>query len=383
MTGTRRNALAAAAVLAATLPFAAPAQQAQPVRVGVIGGLSGPPAIVDFGESYLQGIRLALKDHEARGARTRIELVVYDDEANPQRAVSLAQRLVQNDNAAAVIGTVNSGNVLAFAPILQRARTPLVAGPAIATDITQRFINEKPSFVFRCSMVEQFQIEAMLDWGVRNFRRIGLLHSTTGYGNFAAREIQEGLRARGAQLAALEAAAPGVNDLTAQMIRMRDAGAELVLNFHESFELPYRPLPRINYRPVFAGNWGLSSLKVLEIVGTEAIEGTVMGQALDLNDPKARTFDERMRREYGGAYRWPVVAALGYDAGQVVFRAVERVGRPDAPAIRDALESLDGVEAVSATPARPFGPNDHECLDREHVFLGVWRNGQVVRLEQR
>jgi branched-chain amino acid transport system substrate-binding protein len=235
------------------LPGEAAAQQQQAVRVGVIQGLSGPPTIVDFGESYLQGIRLALKDHEARGARTRIELVVYDDEANPQRAVSLAQRLVQNDNAAAVIGTVSSGNVLAFAPVLQRARVPLVAGPAIATDITQRFINERPSFVFRCSMVERFQIDAMLDWGVKNFRRIGLLHSTTGYGNFAAREIQEGLRARGAQPVAVEAAAPGVNDLTAQMIRMRDAGAELVLNFHESFELPYRPLPRINYRPVFAG----------------------------------------------------------------------------------------------------------------------------------
>ncbi|MFO0402233.1 MAG: ABC transporter substrate-binding protein, partial [Alphaproteobacteria bacterium] len=260
---------------------------------------------------------------------------------------------------------------------------PLVAGPSIATDITQRFINERPSFIFRCSMVEQFQIDAMLEWGVRNFRRIGLLHSTTGYGNFAAREIQEGLRRRNVTLVATEAAAPGVNDLTAQMLRLRDAGAELVLNFHESFELLYRPLPRINYRPVVAGNWGLSSLKVLEIVGREAIEGTVMGQALDLNDPKARAFDERMRAEYGSAYRWPVVGALGYDAAQIMFRAIERVGRSDAVAIRDALETLDGVDAVSATPARPFSADDHECLDREHVFLGVWRNGQVVRLEQR
>jgi len=371
----------AAALTGLALPAAA--QQPALVRVGVIQGLSGPPAIVDFGESYLQGIRLALKDHEARNPRTRIELVVYDDEANPQRAVSLAQRLVQNDNVSAVIGTVSSGNVLAFAPILQRARIPLLAGPSIATDITTRFINERPSFIFRCSMVEQFQIEAMLDWGVQNFQRIGLLHSTTGYGSFAAREIQEGLRRRNVNLVATEAAAPGVNDLTAQMIRMRDAGAQLVLNFHESFELLYRPLPRINYRPVVAGNWGLSSMKVLEIVGREALEGTVMGQALDLADPKARAFDERMRAEYGAAYRWPVVGALGYDAGQVLFRAIERVGRADAVAIRDALESLDGVEAISATPARPFSPTDHECLDREHVFLGVWRNGQVVRLEQR
>lgn len=370
----------ALAALAAGLITTA-AAQAQTVKVGVIQGLSGPPAIVDFGESYLQGIRAALKDYEARGGKTKIELQVYDDEANPQRAVALAQRLIQSDQAAAVIGTVSSGNVLAMAPLFQKAGVPLMAGPSIATNITTQFINEKPSFVFRCSMVERFQIDSMLDWGVKTFKRIGLLHSTTGYGSFAAKEIQEGLKARGVTLVAVEAAAPGVADLTPQMVKMRDAGAELVLNFHESFEQPFRPLPRLNYKPVFAGNWGLSSQKVLEIVGKEAIEGTVMGQALDLSMPGAKAFDDRMRRELGATYRWPVVAALGYDAGQIVFRAVERVGKSDPAAIRDAIESTDGLKAVSATPARPFSSTDHECLDREHVFLGVWQGGTVQRLK--
>ena len=54
------------------------------VKIGVVEGLSGPPAIVDFGESYLQGIKLALEDYKAKGGKTPIELVVYDDEANPQ-----------------------------------------------------------------------------------------------------------------------------------------------------------------------------------------------------------------------------------------------------------------------------------------------------------
>jgi branched-chain amino acid transport system substrate-binding protein len=89
-----------------------------------------------------------------------------------------------------------------------------------------------------------------------------------------------------------------------------------------------------------------------------------------------------MKREYGNAYRWPVLAALGYDAGQIVFKAVEKVGKADAAAIRDAIESIDGVQAISATPARPFSPTDHECLDRENVFLGVWKNGAVVKLAQ-
>ncbi|NDD14952.1 MAG: hypothetical protein EB072_20545 [Betaproteobacteria bacterium] len=87
-----------------------------------------------------------------------------------------------------------------------------------------------------------------------------------------------------------------------------------------------------------------------------------------------------MRKEFGGAYRWPVLAALGYDAGQIVFKAVERVGKADPIAIRNAIESIDSLQAVSATPAKPFSTSDHECLDKEHVFLGVWKGGAVVKL---
>ena len=372
--------VAGTAVAGTTLALSVSASAFSQVKVGVIQGLSGPPAIVDFGESYLQGLKLALKDYQAKGGKTKIELVIYDDEANPQRAVSLTQRLIQNDRVPIVIGTVSSGNVLAMAPIMQKAGVPLVAGPSIATNITAQFINEKPSYIFRCSMVEKYQIDKMLDWGVKNFKRIGLIHSTTGYGNFAAKEIQDGLKARGVTLVAIEAAAPGVNDLTPQMVKLKDAQADLVLNFHESFELPFRPMPRLNYKPVVAGNWGLSSQKVLEIVGKDAIEGTVMGQALDINSPRAKAFDERMKKEYGKDYRWPVLAALGYDAGQVVFKAVDQVGKSDPKAIRDALENLDGIQAISATPAKPFSATDHECLDQEHVFLGVWKNGVVNKL---
>ena len=256
-----------------------------------------------------------------------------------------------------------------------------MAGPAVVTNITSQFINEKPSYIFRCSMVNKFEIEALIDWAAANYKKVGLIHSTTGAGIFASNEIQEGFKAKGKALTVLEAAAPGVSDLTPQMVKMRDGGVELVLNFHESYELPFRPLARINYKPVIAGPWGLSSTKVPEIVGKDAIEGAVMGQALDVSTPRAKSFDERMKKEYGSAYRWPVVASLGYDAGQIVFKAVDQVGKSDPAAIRDAIENIDGIQAVSATPAKPFAAGDHECLDKKDVFLGVWKAGVVTRLK--
>lgn len=373
----RHHALLTAAALAVAGSTTA---LAETVKIGAVQGLSGPPAIVDFGESYLQGNQLALKEYNASSPKHKIEFIVYNDEANPQRAVSLVQRLISNDRVSLVVGTVNSGNVAAFAPMLQNAKIPLMAGPAISTDLTAKFIDQNPSYIFRCSMVEKYQVDAMLDWGVKNFKKIGLMHGTNGYGMFAAGEVQKGMKERNATLVAVESAAPDVTDVTPQVLNLKNAGAELVLMFHDGLEILYRALPKANYRPVIAGNWGLSSQMVLNIVGKDALEGTVMGQALDLNEAKAAAFDVRMKKEYGDKYRWPVVAALGYDAMRIVLQAVDKVGG-DPRKLQKALEEIDGFKAVTGTPPKPFGPKDHECLDQANVFLGVWKNGRVVKLQ--
>ena len=100
-----RIGLVAASLL---LAFAA---QAETIKIGAVQGLSGPPAIVDFGESYLQGNQLALKEYNATSPKHKIEFIVYNDEANPQRAVSLVQRLISNDKVSAIVDLGRNGQV--------------------------------------------------------------------------------------------------------------------------------------------------------------------------------------------------------------------------------------------------------------------------------
>jgi branched-chain amino acid transport system substrate-binding protein len=353
--------------------------QADNVKIGVVQALSGPPVVVDFSESYLQGIEAALEDYKARSPRHQVDITVYNDEANPQRAVSLMQRLINSDNATLLIGTTNAASVVALTPMVQQSRVPILVGPATASDITNRFINEKPSFVFRCSMVEQYMTDALLDWATKRSKKIGLIHTTSGYGMFALGEIQKGMAKRNAQLAIVESGAPTVTDLTPQMLKLKEAGVDLVLAYHDSSELIFRAMAKIDFKPQLAAGWGLSSLAVERIVGPKAIEGAVMPQAMDMADAKVKAFDERMKKKFADKYRWPLVAALGYDTMRIALRAVD-AGGADRDKVRDALEKVDGFDAITGIPARPFSATDHECLDPNQLYMGVWRGGRVVRL---
>ena len=51
---------------------------ADDIKIGVIQGLSGAPVVVDFGESYLQGIEEAVKEYKAAGGKHNIQLIVYN-----------------------------------------------------------------------------------------------------------------------------------------------------------------------------------------------------------------------------------------------------------------------------------------------------------------
>ena len=368
------------ASVALVLGIAAPAH-AEDVKVGVIMGLSGPPTIVDFGESWLQGIETAVRDYKSAGGKHNIDLIVYNDEAKPERAVALAQRLISNDKVSLALGTVSSGNAAAFAPFFQRAQIPLLVGPAIATDIIGKFKDEKPSYIYRCSLVEKFQIEKLLNWTTKNFKKVGLLHATSGYGIFAAGEVQAGLKARGLALTHVEAVAPNVTDYSPQVLKLREAGVDVVLNFTDTYELFYRAAEKIGWTPATAGNWGLASRMLFNVVGEKAIEGTVMVVPVNTAAPRVQEFNRKLEKQYGAKFRWPAVAALGYDSGRLALAAIDRAGsKPQA--IRDALEKLDNFQALSGASKQPFTAESHECLSPDKIFMGQWKGGQVVTLPE-
>ena len=61
--------------------------------------------------------------------------------------------------------------------------------------------------------------------------------------------------------------------------------------------------------------------------------------------------------------------AHAYDLTHLLAGAIRRAGGTGRAAIRDALENTEGHDGLVRRYRKPFGPNDHEGLDREQLFL--------------
>lgn len=133
--------------IAATLFFSAVFVGAQtpPIRVGVLGGFTGPFA--STGPELVAGLKLYLRANPQILGR-RVDLVVEDTQSTVPRAVSGAQKLIAQDRVFAVVGALPSPAALAVSAYARDAKVPYLETFAVIDDLTA---NLRRDYVFRVS----------------------------------------------------------------------------------------------------------------------------------------------------------------------------------------------------------------------------------------
>jgi branched-chain amino acid transport system substrate-binding protein len=111
------------AVLAVTMPaVVAPAAAQDKLKIGLIGTLSGPPAVL--GQQLRNGFQLAVKNLDGKLGGREVEILVQDDELKPDVAVGKVRAFVERDKVDFVVGPI-------FSNILQAIMKPATDGGAI------------------------------------------------------------------------------------------------------------------------------------------------------------------------------------------------------------------------------------------------------------
>src|SRR5262245_13876051 len=97
------------------------AQNAGPLKIGVLQSLSGP--VAPYGVSGKVGAERAAKEINEKGgiAGRKVELVIADSQGQPSQAVSELNRLIQRESIEATLAPLLSVEQLAIQPILKQA----------------------------------------------------------------------------------------------------------------------------------------------------------------------------------------------------------------------------------------------------------------------
>jgi branched-chain amino acid transport system substrate-binding protein len=375
-------ALAIAAASLTTLSFAA-----DPIKIGVDGPFTGGSS--SMGVSMRDGVRLAIDEINKSGGVLGRQLVAVerDDEAKNERGVQIAQELINKEKVVAAVGYINTGVALASQRFFQEAKIPVLNNVATGSVITHQFDKEPENYVFRNAAHDSIQAPMIVEEAItrRGFKKVAILADSTNYGQLGRQDLETALKAKGVTPVAVEKFNIKDVDMTAQLLKAKEAGAEAVLTYGIGPELAQiaNGMTKLGWKVPIVGSWTLSMANYIDNAGPGG-EGARMPQTFiqEPTTPKRQSFIISYLKTFNpknARMDSPVSAAQGYDSIYLLAAAIKQAGSTEGPKIKAALEDLKTpVEGVVTTYNKPFSKTDHDAITANIPVFGEVKAGKVV-----
>ena len=374
---------AAAVILCIIALAVGPAFAADTIKVGALLAVTGPASFLGAPEA--KTLEMLVEEVNAKGGINgkKIELIIKDTGASPEKAVSFAKQLIDEEKVFAIIGPSTSGETMQIKNIAEENKTILISCAAVEV-----IVNPVAKWVFKTPQMDKHAVikifETMKKMGIT---RVGVLSSNTGFGKAGKEQIEKLAPEHGIQIAVSEVYDKAATDLTAEVTKVSAANVQGIINW--SIE-PAQSICIKNARqvcsnvPVFQSH-GFGNIQYVKSAGAAA-DGVIFpaGRLLvaetlsDKNPQKAVLVD--YKKKYEAKYKEDVSTFGGhaYDAFLILTKAIEKAGA-DKEKVRTAIETTKGL--VGTAGVFNFSAEDHNGLDKNAFEMLTVKNGKFVVLE--
>lgn len=381
-TSTRRAILgtvAAAALLAAGV---APAAAADPIKIGSVVSATGSTAFL--GDPEAKTLKLVADQINAKGGilGRPIELILYDDGGDANKARTFATRLVEDDGVVAMVGGTSTGATMAMIPVFEDAEIPFIslAGAIEIIDPVNPFVFKTPH-TDKTACMKIFE-----DMKARGLTKVGMISGTDGFGKSMRNQCMNVIGDYGIEVLVDESYGPTDADMTPQLNKIKNTeGVQAVINpgFGQGPAIVTRNYAQLGLTVPLYQSHGVASKSFIELAGKAAEGVRLPAPALLIADKLA---DDDKQKPVVSAYKQAYETATGqpvstfggyaYDGLSLLAAAIEKAGSDDPAAIRDAIEATNGY--VGVTGIYTMSAEDHLGLGTESFRLLRIENGDWV-----
>ena len=217
-----------AVVLAGGLSLSGLAGAADTIKIGVAGPMTGGYAA--FGEQFWRGASQAAEDINAAGGINgkQIELVKGDDACEPKQATAVANRLLDQDKVAAVVGHFCSSSTIPASEVYADAGVLVITPGSTNPKVTERGL---PTVFRMCGRDDQ-QGPLAADFIVKQIKakKIAIVHDKDTYGQGIADAMRDRLKELKAddRVVLYEGLTRGEKDFNALVTKIKAADADTV-----------------------------------------------------------------------------------------------------------------------------------------------------------
>ena len=307
-----------------------PVAETVTVRIGSASPLTGPQAHI--GIDIRNGVQLAIDDLNTKaleigGKKVKFELVAEDDEANPTKATTVAQKLVDS-KVAAVVGHFNSGASIPASKVYSDGGIPQISPSSTNPKYTQQGF--KTTFRVVAHDDQQGPTLDRFAVGKLKAKNIAVVDDSTAYGQGLADAFAATVKSLGANVVAREHTTDKDTDFRAILTSIRGRKPDLIMfgGIDPQAGPMVRQMAQLGIKAQFIGGDGMQTPNFIKLAG-EAADG-VMASMPGLPKeqmPGGKDFVERYKKKFNTDVE--LFAPMGYDAVMVFADAMKRANSTD------------------------------------------------------
>lgn len=348
-------------LLAKPSGFSVSGLMAKEIKIGVSAPLTGD--IAPLGQATKNAALLAQDEINAKGGllvggqRMKVRFIIEDDENKPESTATVFQKLINQDRVVAIIGSQSSKCSNAGAPIANSAGVPQISPWSTNPNVTK----DKP-YVFRACFIDPFQGKVVSDFARKNLgaKTAAVLYDiASDYNKGIAEVFKEEFTKAGGKIVAYESYTTGDKDFSSQLTKIKQANPDVLFlpNYFNEVPLQAQQAHKIGLKAKIIGSDSWDNQQLLELGGQD-LEGSFFSNhySPDIDREQSRQFVAKYEQRFG--MKPDAAAALTYDAAYLLFQAIEKAGKLDRKAIRDALASTTSFSGVTGDMRYPEGSGD-------------------------
>jgi branched-chain amino acid transport system substrate-binding protein len=347
------GALLVAGILLAACGAPAP----KVIKVAILAPLSGP--VPTFGVSTRDGALLAIEEWNAKGGvsvapkagankvAVKIQPIVEDSQCTPDPAVNAANKVIDQDKVHYIIGEVCSKASIPVSEIANAKQVIEVSPTSTNPAVTVGADGKTKPYIFRACFIDPFQgsVGAKFAMGTLKAKTAFImLDQANDYVKGLAEFFEAAFVKGGGKIVGKESYTSKDTDFSAILAKVAAAKPDVVYlpDYYNIVNLVTKQAKEKGIKAPFVGGDGWDSSDL----DTKAADGGFFTNHYSPDDPRPAVVN--FKKAYGAKFKDDkgqgkvpdALAALAYDATNLLLQAINDAGVDNTTQVKDALSRI-------------------------------------------
>ena len=350
-------------------------------KIGMVYELTGNTA--SYGTSAANGAKLAFKAINAGGGvlGKPIQLVTADNKGEPSESANAMTKVITQDKVVAITGVTVSSCGIAASAVAEANKIPFVVAAAVNPKVTVDERTKKvKDYTFRACFIDSFQGVVGVNFAVNSLKAKNVAIMTDNASDYSKGLVgifREEFVKKGGKIVAEEAYLQKDQDYKPILTKIKAQNPDLIYipGYYEDVGKVIKQARELGLNMPILGGDAWDSPVLVELAGPGPLNNTFFTNFYSVEDknPTSNKFVEAYKKEYGAIP--DSMAAMGYDAANLLVDAIKRAGSVEAVKVRDALAGTKKFNSVSGE----MSLNETHDAVRGVVIIEMKNGKQVYR----